>query len=106
MTPGSEVESKPASGDAPLAPEMPPPATQSESAQGGVAPPDERRSGDRPDISAEAWLGPAGSLGPHRRDSTLPKSNFSQEVSRAFTSSLRHGNGPKIKVALPSFPMS
>ena len=80
MTPGSEVESKSASGDAPLAPEMPPPATQSESAQGGVAPPDERRSGDHPDISAEAWLGPAGSLGPRRRDSTLPKSNFSQEV--------------------------
>ena len=49
---------------------------------------------DAPD-PAEAWLGPVGSLGPHRKDSTKPKSDFSQEVSKALTSSLRHGDGPK-----------
>ena len=61
------------------------------------------RSGDHPASSEETWLSSVGSLGPRRRDSTLPKSNFAQEVSRALTSTLRHGNGPRIKVTPSGF---
>ena len=34
----------------------------------------------------------------YRQEATDPKSSFSEEVSKALTSSLRHSNGPKIKI--------
>ena len=46
----------------------------------------------------ERRLGTAGSLGPFRQEATESKSSLSEEVSKALTSSLRHSNGPKIKI--------
>ena len=53
--------------------------------------------------ASDSWLGTPGSLGPYRPESTDPKSSFSEEVSKALTSSLRHGNGPKIYIAPSGF---
>ena len=53
--------------------------------------------------NSESTSGTPGSLGPYGPESTDPKSSFSEEVSMALTSSLRHGNGPKIYITPSRF---
>ena len=81
-------------GVTPQAPETPPPTGQ----VGGDAPSHSWTASAGSMDTSDSWLGTAGSLGPYRQEATDPKSSFSEEVSKALTSSLRHSNGPKIKI--------
>ena len=80
-------------GVAPQAPEMPPPHIP----VSGDAP-SHSWSASASSNAGDTWLGTEGSLGPYRQEAKDPKSPFSEEVSKALTSSLRHSNGPKIEI--------